>query len=140
MTEESPINQSETPEPTNGEKPFVVQAQPPPIEERSLPIPATRPSRDPNLDAHALELCKRVILAVGSVPPGQPTASNLAAALTVAQNERDEVLATAILYMTQPAWRISGNWIVDLKREAKVIALCWLAQAYWLGTQHAKAP
>lgn len=88
------------------------------------------------IEEQARELAIRVINAARGGAPDPRTGvpkGSLAIALMVAQNATDDVLAEAIKQAAAPEWRMSSEWVGELSREGKVLALAWLAHTFHQG-------
>lgn len=106
--------------------------------------PAEKPTNGhpaPDINQAATELAVKVINAARGGAPDPVTGipkGSLAIALQVSANATDEVLSAAIVQVAAPEWRLSQQWIGQLSREGKVLALAWLAHVYHQGYVHGR--
>lgn len=99
-------------------------------------VPSTQV--DPNIMQVGAEIARKVVFAAKAGGPNASGAArgNLAIAIAAVQSATSEELDAAIVQMATPEWRISSQWLTQLSREGKVLALAWLAHVYHQGYTH----
>lgn len=125
---ESPANGEPEKIPHPGEMRIAGQPQFNPAIPPGLPQIEAKPI-DPDTDILAIDLVRQVV---------KGAEANQAIALMIANKANDEILTAAIVQMVDPMWRMSSNWLTQLTREGKVIAVCWMARVFIQGREHGR--